>query len=283
MLAGLVLSAAIGGLAYWRGALSRGGVAGAMLVGTAVFGFGGLAWAVALAAFFVSSSLLSRFRAEQKVGAAARFSKGSRRDLAQVLANGGLAALIAVASWLAAGDRPHAVLACAFLGAVAAANADTWATELGLLAKRPPRLITTGCPVPEGTSGGVTTPGLLAALCGAAFIGMVAPAQAALLKGPSGWGPAVWTVPVVVAIAGFAGAAFDSLLGATVQAVYYCERCSMETESAVHRCGAQARPVRGWRWLGNDGVNFFSTAAGASIAALLAATLMHTVHFPLGR
>ena len=254
-------------------------MAGAILVGTAVFGFGGLAWAVVLVAFFASSSLLSRYRADRKARAAARFSKGSRRDLAQVLANGGLAALIAAASRLTADERQHVVLAFAFLGAVAAANADTWATELGLLARRPPRLITTGHRVPEGTSGGVTAPGLLAALGGAAFIGTVALALVALPTGArgwasSGWGSALWMAPVVATIAGFAGATFDSLLGATVQAVYYCERCDTETERPLHHCGVLARPVRGWRWLDNDGVNFLSTVAGASIAALLAATLM---------
>ena len=65
---------------------------------------------------------------------------------------------------------------------------------------------------------------------------------------------------------GVAGSAFDSLLGATVQAIYWCDTCAKETERQVHRCGARTRQVRGWRWLGNDLVNFFASAVGALVA-----------------
>ncbi len=56
---------------------------------------------------------------------------------------------------------------------MAAVTADTWATELGVLAAQPPRLITTGRRVAPGASGGVTPAGTLAALAGAGFIGVV--------------------------------------------------------------------------------------------------------------
>ena len=63
-------------------------------------------------------------------------------------------------------------LAFAFYGALATVNADTWATELGVLARSRPRLMTNGQTVPVGTSGGVTAEGTLAALAGALFIGV---------------------------------------------------------------------------------------------------------------
>jgi uncharacterized membrane protein len=62
----------------------------------------------------------------------------------------------------------------AFGGAMAAVNADTWATELGIFNPLPPRLITTGKTVERGTSGGVTPLGYLAALGGSALIGLLA-------------------------------------------------------------------------------------------------------------
>lgn len=276
LLLGLIFSAILGGLAYRSAALSRSGVAGAILVGTSIFGFGGWVWGATLIAFFVSSSALSRFGASRKQTLADTFAKSSRRDAGQVLANGGLAALIAVAAGLAGRSAPiFPILALAFYGALAAVNADTWATELGVLARSQPRLITTGRPVPTGASGGVTWQGLLAALAGGAFIGL---AVFVLVQGAArittgAWLLRDWVLIPVAAISGLAGALFDSVLGATVQAIYHCDACGKETERLIHRCGQKTRSLRGWPWLNNDGVNFGASLAGAVVAAGLAALI----------
>jgi uncharacterized protein (TIGR00297 family) len=247
-----------------------------MLIGTSIFGFGGWVWGGTLVVFFVSSSLLSHYGESRKAPLREQFAKDSRRDLAQTLANGGLAALIAVVAGLVGRTAPiFPLLALAFYGALAAANADTWATELGVLAKQPPRLITTGQVVPVGTSGGVTWQGLSAALDGAAFIGLSAflLVQGAARVTLGSWLPQDWVLIPVAAISGLVGSAFDSLLGATLQAAYYCDKCNKETEQATHRCGQPARLQRGWRWLDNDWVNFLATAAGAGSAAMMVMVL----------
>ena len=147
---------------------------------------------------------------------------------------------------------------------MAAVNADTWATELGVLSSRPPRLITTGRQVEVGASGGVTWLGSVASLGGAAFIGLLGGLGVLILG--QGWAAA--GVLLLAAVAGgMAGSLFDSVLGATVQAIYWCDACQKETERKVHRCGTQTRLLRGWPWLGNDLVNFFASALGALIAA----------------
>lgn len=164
-----------------------------------------------LLAFFVLSTLLSR--------------RGTARNERQVIANGGVAALAALAgSWIA------------FAGALCAATADTWATEIGRHSRTPPRLITNGSPVPAGTDGGMTVLGTVGGIAGAGFI-----AALAMGLGPRGLGLGPG---VIVAVAGIIGMVLDSLLGATVQGKV--------------------------PWMDNDAVNFAATLTGAACAVLIA-------------
>ncbi|WNG58879.1 DUF92 domain-containing protein [Archangium gephyra] len=248
---GAGIALAIGVLSWARGSLTPSGVLGALLVGTPVFGLAGAVGAAALLGFFISSSLLSKAFRARKAGVEEEYAKTGTRDLGQALANGGVAAVAAVLLGVT-GDARYSL---AMLGALVAANADTWATELGVLSRSPPRLVTTLRQVPPGTSGAVSGAGLLASTAGAAFVGGLA-----VLAGAP-----VALIPWLV-LAGVAGSLVDSLLGATVQDVRWCDACGRETERRVHRCGRSARPLRGFSWLGNDTVNVVATAAGALVA-----------------
>jgi uncharacterized protein (TIGR00297 family) len=185
--------------------LTGPGAAAALAVGVAtIYGFG---WrgVVLLLAFFVSSNLLT--------------TKHTRRNARQVVANGGVAALAALAgSW------------AWFAGALAAATADTWATEIGSHARTSPRLITNGTSVPAGTDGGMTLLGTLGGLAGAAMI-----AGVSFILGQR--------IPTAVATGGVLGMLLDSLLGATLQGKV--------------------------RWMDNDAVNLAATLAGAVCAGLI--------------
>jgi len=264
---GLVLSSAIGLLAYRRGSLAASGVVGAMLVGTLIFGLGGWVWGLTLITFFVSSSLLSHYKETAKQALSDKFAKGHRRDLGQTLANGGAGALMAIA--YAAWGEP--AFFAAFMGAMAAVNADTWATELGVLSPSPPRLITNGQTVEAGTSGGVSGLGMLASTAGALTIGLAAltfSLGGQLVRGASDPWRYAWVVPAALG-GGLLGSLLDSLLGASVQAGYFCPACAKETEKSLHGCGTPTAHQRGWRWLNNDMVNFLSSLAGALTAASL--------------
>jgi len=260
LLGGFVLSLIIGALGYRRGALSASGLVGALITGTLIFGLGGWEWGTLLIAFFVSSSAFSFYRAREKEALAEKFAKGHRRDLGQALANGGLAALLAVLSQL----WPHPLWFVACAGAMAAVNADTWATELGVLSPHSPRLLTTGQRVEVGTSGGVTWRGVAASFGGALLIGLFGGLGLLILR--QGWASAA-TVLLAAVVGGTAGSLFDSLLGATIQAIYWCDTCEKETERRMHRCGTLTRRLRGWRWLGNDLVNLVASMVGALVAA----------------
>lgn len=176
-----------------------------------------------------------------------------------MLANGGIASLFAglhfffpQASWTW----------MAFAASLAAVNADTWATELGVLNPSMPRLIKNWKPVERGTSGGISVTGTLAATGGAALIAVLAG-----LLGPSG---NFWGVTGVAILGGLLGSLFDSFLGATVQAIYRCPHCDKETEKhPLHTCGTVTVQLRGWRWLNNDMVNVGCTLVGALIGFVL--------------
>jgi uncharacterized protein (TIGR00297 family) len=257
----LFMSALIVALAYWRGSLSESGAAAALIVGTVTFGLGGWQWGVLLGVFFVSASLLSHYRESEKRAVAEKFDKGHRRDAGQVLANGGLGAAIAmVGAFVPETGFPAGSWFFLFAGVMATVTADTWATELGTLSKRPPRLITTGQVVEVGTSGGLSLLGTAVSFLGGLVIGLVAG-----LITPFSW----WLLALVGAVSGLLGSLVDSLLGATVQRIYYSEVRRKETEKKLEKDGTPNRPLRGWAWMNNDVVNLLSSLAGGATAVVL--------------
>ena len=251
---GLILGFVISGMAYAVGALSASGMVAAGVLGGVTFGLGGLRPSLLLLWFFLSSSLLTRLFRKRKKSVNLEYAKGGARDLAQVLANGGVAG-VALVVYVLGGLQPALY---AFAGALAVANADTWATELGVLSRRPPRLITNGRTVPAGTSGAVSGVGFLAALAGAGTIACLA-----------GWLFADTHLLLAAMIAGFLGSSLDSYLGACCQRVYYCPECQRETEKhPLHSCGATTEVFRGPGWLNNDTVNALATLFGSVLAAV---------------
>jgi uncharacterized protein (TIGR00297 family) len=248
-------------------ALTRSGGVAAFVVGTITFAAGTIGTALLLLAFFLSSVALSRAGKERK-RELVDSGKAGPRDAWQVLANGGVAT-VALLGWIFL-DHGQALSAwfVAFAGAYAAATADTWGTEIGTLAARPPRSIVTGKPLATGLSGGVSAPGTSAEIAGAVLIAILTPA--ALLLALPGTGVtlhALTTLILPVFVGGFGGATIDSLLGATLQARRWCPACQRECEVDSHGCGTPTVRRRGLSWLSNDGVNFIATTCGAALAA----------------
>jgi uncharacterized protein (TIGR00297 family) len=194
------------------GALAGTGVAMAIVVGA---GWPGFAMLLALLVVGTLSSGVER--------------RGRRAR--QVLCNGGVAALAALAAGLGASWA-----GAALAGALASALSDTVAGELGRRYGGPPRTLLFGARVSVGADGGMTWTGTLAGLLAAPLV----PAAGAVAGGAAG-GRAI----AAVAVAGFLGNVCDSILGRTVQA----------------RLG---------RW-GNDWVNLGATLCGAALAVLLSA------------
>jgi uncharacterized membrane protein len=119
-------------------------------------------------------------------------------------------------------------------------------------------MVTSWRRVPAGTSGAVSATGVLATTAGAAFIAFLA----VLLGFTVAAGTAVFA-------GGLAGAAADSLLGATVQERRRCSACGSETEQHTHSCGTPTQHAGGLAWLENDAVNLISSVVGAFVSASL--------------
>lgn len=285
LVVGFFLALAIAWLARRARSLNASGAVAAIALGTVIFGLGGLGWALLLLAFFISSSALSRLFGRRKNRLELNYAKGSERDAGQVLANGGVAGLFVLAhAFLPIQTWPW--VGCA--AALAAANADTWATELGALSRKPPRMITTGRAAEPGTSGAVSLAGTLAALGGAALVAAIAAllwrghTGLALVGVPFNLADLLGVSPVnfsagqrlawfaILAGCGLVGSLVDSLLGATQQAIYHCPACDKETERhPLHGCGAQTTRKRGLPWLNNDWVNLACTLSAALLACAL--------------
>jgi uncharacterized protein (TIGR00297 family) len=254
-LTGVIVAAAVALFAWRARALTASGALAAWIVGACVFAAGGWAYAAVLFAFFIPSTVLSRVGRARK-RELVDVGKHGARDAWQVVANGGAAALCAV---LAAATHAQPI-AAAFAGAFAAASADTWGTEIGTLAKMPPRSILTFKPLATGMSGGITIAGTLAEIAGACAVALVASAA-----GTASW----W----IVAAGGFAGALADSILGASLQELRYCPQCKRECETDPHACGSATQLRRGTPWMSNDAVNACATAIGAIVAGWIAVAI----------
>jgi uncharacterized protein (TIGR00297 family) len=249
--AGLLAALLIAGAALRVRALTPGGAVTAVVVGT-VSMTAGAGWGALLIAFFVASTALSRLRQREKEARTGGVvAKGGARDAVQVLANGGVFAAAAAGSLLV----PSPLWAPAGLGALAAAAADTWATEIGTLAGGLPRTLLGWRAVPPGTSGAVSAAGTAALVAGAAFVALLA-----IALGFPAW------VALAGLAGGVAGAVADSVLGATVQDRRWCDRCSEATERRTHACGAATRASGGVEWIDNDVVNVACTMTGGAVA-----------------
>jgi uncharacterized protein (TIGR00297 family) len=245
----VAVAGAVATIAWAARLLTISGAVAATLVGAAAM-IGGIRWVVMLLFFFAGSSLLSRWRSRERDLLVGSFvEKGSRRDAWQVLANGGvfgLAALLAsngaTLTWEAVG-----------IGAIAAATADTWSTEVGTVLGGTPRSILNGRQVAPGTSGGITIAGSTAAIAAAILAAIVAVGLD-------------WSTPApAIVLGGIAGSVIDSLLGATVQERRWCPSCKSLTERQVHSCGTTTVHRGGIHGCDNDIVNLLSTVAGAVV------------------
>ena len=140
--------------------------------------------------------------------------------------------------------------------------ADTLATEIGLLSRSRPRLITNlRKKVGAGTSGGISLLGEIMVVSGSLLVGILA----FFLEFSS---IPFFTIILLTLLGGFIGSHIDSILGATIQSMNRCIICGIITESNNHH-NKPTESFKGLKIIENNTVNFLSTVAGASTAAVV--------------
>lgn len=256
---GFVISFFIAYAAYRKKSLTLDGAIGATLMGTIIYGTSGIFGFSTMILFFLSSSLLSHFKRNKKEKIALRFNKTGQRDILQVFANGGVGMIHSILFFMTNNPMFLVLLGVAF----AAATADTWATELGVLNKRNPLSLRTFKRIEKGTSGAISLFGTISALVGSMTIGIFVALSLSFLN-ISLLSFEYIKAFQIVTLGGFVGSLVDSILGAYVQGIYYSEKLGGETEKKEHN-GKPNRLIRGFDFVSNDLVNFLSIAIASIV------------------
>ena len=275
-------------IGYKKKSLDLSGAVSASLVGVLTI-FSGIRFGLTLAFFFFSGSSVTKVQSEVKKQVDEHFKEGGGlRDFVQVMANGLVPTMLAAASLYSLGGlsfianttgagafaeaiifsiggsnssmnnattKVASTLAVAFLSYFSCCGGDTFASELGVLSKSKPRLITTFCrkEVEPGTNGGVSLLGVVASIFG----GLVAASGWALgAYITSGVRTEILYALIIGAFGGFFGSFVDSVLGATVQYSGYCR----ERKKVVSKPGPTVTKISGLEILSNSGVNVLSAS-----------------------
>ena len=223
---------------YQLQSLNKSGVISAYIMGLIIYGTGGFKWIIPILVFFILSSVLSKL---SKTGNT--IQKGSQRDIMQVMANGGVATIVSVVNFYYPIDQ----LFILYIAGIAAATADTWASEIGSFSNRDPIHVIKLKRVIKGTSGGISAIGTLGSVLGAAIIGITG-----YLLGLSG------LLLIIIIISGTVGSLIDSIIGGSIQATFQCLKCKIITEKRKH-CKIPSKHVSGLYIVDNDMVNFLNT------------------------
>lgn len=301
----ILLACGLAGHGYRKRSLDWTGALAAVIVGFLTFSVS-YRMGVVLIVFYYTGSKMTKVRGDLKERYEYKYKAAGQRNASQVLTNSLLATVIAVVFYYVIGEDNHNVefaygkeirgllleldnimyqkshvdsesakifyriiasyLWSAYVAHYACANGDTWASELGILSKSNPRLITSlfTQAVPRGTNGGVSWEGTIASALGGALIGLTFWICAVVQNfglAPSKVPP---QYPMIIAglCSGIVGSLIDSLLGATLQATYF----NTDTRQIVKsedlppklRGHHSIKKIQGVDILTNEAVNFFA-------------------------
>ncbi|MGX7420007.1 DUF92 domain-containing protein [Carnobacterium gallinarum] len=236
--------------AWLVGALTVKSCWTAFLLGTSLYVLSGWLIYTAMIIFAILGSGISKVGRQRKAQAASLHEREGTRGSTQVLANGFPAFIFALLFFM----TKNKAFQLAALTSFAAANADTFSSEIGMLSGKNPYSILTLKPLAKGLSGGVSKLGLVSGLIGSILIGLLALGSYPL------------SVIGIVIGGGFFGTLLDSFLGSTLQAKYTLNEGLTEQSQVA---GSPLELASGFRFITNDGVNFISVICSSLIVFFL--------------
>lgn len=219
--------------------LTPDGVIAAIMTAVMLYLLGDIWIALSLYAFYLLGSSVSKIKNERKIEADRFQESGGARTWLQVVCNS-LPACILV--WWRYFSPDSAILSLLCFAVFAAATADTFSSELGVLGKGRVFNIITGKNIQRGVSGGISWSGLLAGLAGGFLL--------ALLSFPQFGFKGV----IFVTLMGFAGTLIDSVLGAMFQRKYLTKEGVLSDKKLY----AEQSPAQGYSWMSNNMVNLLT-------------------------
>jgi uncharacterized protein (TIGR00297 family) len=218
----LIISGGLGAAAYRKGVLDLPGTLVASVLGVTIGLTAGWEYVTLLLLYLVTSFGVTRYGYAAKKAAGVAEGRKGERGWRSVLANGAIPTFLAILHLFEI-DWPHPWMpSLLFVTAIAAAAADTAASELGVLTRDPVLITRPSMRVDPGTNGGVSVRGQAYALAASAYsVGMAAIVfyLADLLQGgsaPGSWHDLVWAMPITIGM-GFISCQIDSVLGATLE------------------------------------------------------------------
>jgi len=267
---GIMVVFAFGIFSYYTKVVDKSGLFAGLYVGLTIWIFGGWAWFIIILIFHLFAAAATKYCYNEKNKLGFAQEKGGARQWGNVLANGLTASIFALLYFLNSSFMGNhgTIYLVGYVGAISAMMADTIATELGLLSKKSPILITTFKKVEPGTSGGITLLGELAALLGSCIIGFTSWIflELKFILFEKSY---TFIIVICAIIGGLFGCFVDSILGATIQGLYKCEKCNKITEKRVHSCGTISKKIRGINIINNNIVNLISSIFGSAISILI--------------
>jgi uncharacterized protein (TIGR00297 family) len=211
--AGIILTVAlaVGAVAAYALTPLAGVVAAAF--GIVIVVLVGFPFLALLILFVVGSVLATRFRIQEKRRKHVQEGVAGERGISNVVAHIVLPTALAIAGGVSPPLLAAPALAVLYASALSFGAADTFASELGVLAGRA-RSILTFRPVEPGTNGGVSAVGEAWAFVGAAITAIVGLAIFRVFSTPV---PSAAVFLGAVVAAGFLGCQVDSVLGETFE------------------------------------------------------------------
>ncbi len=229
----LVVSGGLAIAAYRRGVLDLKGTIVASAMGLVIGLSAGWEYVMLLLLYLITSFGVTRFGYAAKKAAGVAEGKKGERGWRSVLANGIIPSGIAALFLIDVPTLGSGAMGLLFVTAIAAAAADTAASELGMLARDPVLITRPRQRVEPGTNGGISTRGQIFAFLAAVYSVMLGALlfiiSAGFLDGGGDvewWTVHIWVLPLPIAM-GFMSCQVDSVLGATLENAGYLSKNSV--------------------------------------------------------